>query len=186
MTLQRRHFLALGTVVRRPLPPGLPRPAAAVEHGPVPRYRWRNVEIVGGGFVTGIVHHPKKRGLVYVRTDIGGAAGLDPRTRRSVQLLEWVGWGEETASLTGVESLALNPRDPSRLYLAVGTYTNEWSPINGAILRSTDQGRTFRRTDLPFKLGGNEPGRSMGERLAVDPCDGTDPVLRYAQPGSVA
>jgi hypothetical protein len=128
------------------------------------------VEIVGGGFVTGIIHHPKRRGLVYSRTDIGGAARLDLRTQRWVQLLAWVGW--EDWSLTGVESLALDPQDPSRLYLAVGTYTNEWSPINGAILRSTDQGRTFQRTDLPFKLGGNEPGRSMGERLAVDPRDG--------------
>jgi hypothetical protein len=147
----------------------LPQPAAAVQR-PSGRYRWRNVEIVGGGFVTGIIHHPNQRGLVYARTDIGGAARLDQRTRRWVQLLEWVGL--EDWSLTGVESLALDPQDPSRLYLAVGTYTNEWSPINGAILRSTDQGRTFRRTDLPFKLGGNEPGRSMGERLAVDPRDG--------------
>ncbi|MEU7476427.1 hypothetical protein AB0A63_10620 [Lentzea sp. NPDC042327] len=37
--------------------------------------------------------------------------------------------------------------------------------------RSTDQGRTFQRTDLPFKLGANEDGRSMGERLAIDPAD---------------
>lgn len=168
MSLPRRHFLALGTGAAAVA--AWPQPASASpEHGSG-RYRWRNVEIVGGGFVTGIVHHPAQRGLVYVRTDIGGAARLDPRTRRWVQLLEWVGL--EDWSLTGVESLALDPRDPSRLFLAVGTYTNEWSPINGAILRSKDQGRTFQRTDLPFKLGGNEPGRSMGERLAVDPCDG--------------
>ncbi|ONI75680.1 carbohydrate-binding protein [Kribbella sp. ALI-6-A] len=175
MTLPRRHFLTLGTgAAAVAAVAAWPEPAAAVAeagagHG-AGRYRWRNVEIVGGGFVTGIVHHPKQRGLVYARTDIGGAARLDPRTRRWVQLLEWVSFADW--SLTGVESLALDPQDPSRLYLAVGTYTNEWSPINGAILRSTNQGRTFRRTDLPFKLGGNEPGRSMGERLAVDPCDG--------------
>ncbi|MDX6259811.1 MAG: xyloglucan-specific exo-beta,4-glucanase [Kribbellaceae bacterium] len=168
MTLQRRHFLGLGAGAAVAAAAS-PQSAAAVR-GPSGRYRWRNVEIVGGGFVTGIIHHPGRRGLVYARTDIGGAARLDQRTRRWVQLLEWVGF--EDWSLTGVESLALDPQDPSRLYLAVGTYTNEWSPINGAILRSTDQGRTFRRTDLPFKLGGNEPGRSMGERLAVDPGEG--------------
>jgi len=55
------------------------------------------------------------------------------------------------------------------VYLAVGTYTNEWSSQNGAILRSDDQGRTFRRFDLPFKVGNNMPGRGMGERLAIDP-----------------
>ena len=40
---------------------------------------------------------------------------------------------------------------------------------NGAILRSSDQGRTFQRIDLPFKVGSNMPGRGMGERLAIDP-----------------
>ncbi|QNE16920.1 carbohydrate-binding protein [Kribbella qitaiheensis] len=169
MNLPRRHFLALGSAAAVAVTAST-QPAAATRYRQSEGYRWRNVEIVGGGFVTGIIHHPKQRGLVYARTDIGGAARLDPRTQRWVQLLAWVGLRDW--SLTGVESLAIDPADPSRLFLAVGTYTNEWSPINGAILRSTDQGRTFRRTDLPFKLGGNEPGRSMGERLAVDPCDG--------------
>ncbi len=73
-------------------------------------------------------------------------------------------------NLLGIESLATDPVDPNRLYLASGTYINDWAG-NGAILRSTDQGRTFQRTDLPFKLGGNEDGRSMGERLTVDPSD---------------
>ena len=59
--------------------------------------------------------------------------------------------------------------DPNRLYIAAGTYTNEWTDMNGAILRSTDRGKTFKHTNLPFKLGGNMPGRSMGERLAIDP-----------------
>ncbi|MFI5694179.1 carbohydrate-binding protein [Kribbella sp. NPDC051586] len=161
----RRQFLALGT--------GTAMLAATAGHAQAAasnRYRWRNVEIVGGGFVTGITHHPGQRGLVYARTDIGGAVRFDNRTQRWVQLLHWIGWDEW--NWTGVESLAVDPADPRRLYLAVGTYTNEWSPINGAILRSGDQGRTFVRTDLPFKLGGNEPGRSMGERLAVDPHDG--------------
>src|SRR5690606_15418632 len=40
---------------------------------------------------------------------------------------------------------------------------------NGAVLRSTDRGETWRVSELPFKLGGNMPGRGMGERLAVDP-----------------
>jgi hypothetical protein len=31
-------------------------------------YIWRDVEIVGGGFVPGIVVNPRERGLVYART----------------------------------------------------------------------------------------------------------------------
>ncbi|MBV9791229.1 MAG: xyloglucanase [Chloroflexi bacterium] len=131
------------------------------------RYTWRNVEIVGGGFVTGIVFNPTQRDLVYARTDIGGAYRLDPTTRRWIPLTDWV--SSEEWNLLGIESLATDPVDPRRVYLAAGTYTNDWSPMNGAILRSKDQGATWQRTDLPFKLGGNMPGRSMGERLMVDP-----------------
>jgi len=132
-------------------------------------YDWRNVEIVGGGFVTGILTHPKERDLVYARTDIGGAYRWNPRTSRWVPLMDWL--TRKDWNLYGVESFAVDRRDPNRLYVAVGTYDNSWGGP-GAILRSTDRGRTWRRTDLPFKNGGNMPGRSIGERLAVDPTDG--------------
>jgi photosystem II stability/assembly factor-like uncharacterized protein len=71
----------------------------------------------------------------------------------------------------GVESIAVDPSDANRVYLACGTYTNPRTP-NGAILRSDDRGKTFHRTDVPFKFGGNEDGRGNGERLQVDPGDG--------------
>ena len=82
-------------------------------------------------------------------------------------LLDWL--GIEDDNLMGVESIALDPHDPNRVYLACGTYTS--SP-NSAILISDNQGRTFRRTNVPFPMGGNENGRADGERLAVDPNDG--------------
>src|SRR6185436_19934014 len=66
------------------------------------------------------------------------------------------------------ESLAIHPTDPNKVYLAVGTYTQDWANA-GAMLRSSDRGKTWQVTALPFKLGGNENGRSNGERLAVDP-----------------
>lgn len=136
-------------------------------HATRPRYSWRNAEIVGGGFVPGIVFNQAEPGLVYARTDIGGAYRLDKRTQHWIPLLDWVGW--EQWGWTGVASLATDTVDPDRLYLAVGTYTNDWDPNNGAILRSRDRGRTFKACPLPFKLGGNMPGRGMGERLAIDP-----------------
>src|SRR5678816_2704231 len=72
-------------------------------------------------------------------------------------------------NLTGVISIASDPVNTNNLYIAAGTYTNSWTTQNGAILRSTDRGATWQRTMLPFKLGGNMPGRGPGERLAVDP-----------------
>ncbi len=102
-----------------------------------------------------------------VLTGATATAERDGRQGRWVQLLNWV--SADNWNLSGVESLATDPVDPNRLVLAVGTYTNVFTPQNGAIMRSTDQGRTFRTTMLPFKNGSNMPGRSMGERLAIDP-----------------
>lgn len=132
-------------------------------------YRWHNVPVGGGGFVSGLVFHPGEKGLLYARTDMGGAYRWLPDERRWQPLLDWM--GEEDKGRFGVESIALDPADPERVYLAVGTYTTERSG-NAAILRSSDRGRSFARSELPFKLGANELGRGNGERLAVDPNDG--------------
>ena len=149
---------------------GFGSPVRADEGGagapPAVPYVWRNVEIVGGGFVSGIIFHPTKQGVVYARTDIGGPYRWNTKTKRWIPLLDWL--PPEDWNLYGAESIGLDPTDANRVYVAAGTYTNDWAG-NGAILRSTDQGKTWRRTDMPFKLGGNMDGRSIGERLAVDP-----------------
>ncbi|MGM9485447.1 exo-alpha-sialidase [Roseateles sp. NT4] len=142
--------------------------AVAAPPADVP-YAWKPVAIVGGGFVDGIVFQPAVPGLAYARTDMGGAYRRDTATGPWQPLLDWLPLKD--VNLMGVESLAIDPNDADALYLACGTYTNPAVP-NGAVLRSHDRGHTFQRTDLPFKLGGNEGGRGNGERLAVDPNDG--------------
>ncbi|RPI03792.1 MAG: exo-alpha-sialidase [Ignavibacteriae bacterium] len=132
-------------------------------------YSWKSVQIVGGGFVDGIIFHPTAHDVCYCRTDMGGAYRRNINTMRWEPLLDWLSY--EDRNLMGVESIAVDPSDPDRVYLACGTYTLPQVP-NGAILRSSDRGSTFQRTDLPFKLGANENGRGNGERLAVDPNDG--------------
>ena len=132
-------------------------------------YTWKSVQIVGGGFVDGIVFHPTAKGVRYARTDMGGAYRWNGQTKRWDPLLDWVPY--EDLNLMGVESIAVDPADPDRVYLACGTYTNGGTP-DGAILRSRDRGKTFERTNVPFKFGGNEDGRGNGERLSVDPNDG--------------
>ncbi|MFG2167728.1 cellulose binding domain-containing protein [Micromonospora chersina] len=139
-------------------------PAAAASAEP---YSWKNVRIDGGGFVPGIIFNQTEKNLIYARTDIGGAYRWEQSTQSWTPLLDWVGadrWG-----WNGVVSLATDPVQTNRVYAAVGMYTNDWDPNNGAILRSTDKGATWQATALPFKNGGNMPGRGMGERLAVDP-----------------
>ncbi|GAA3865305.1 RICIN domain-containing protein [Streptomyces lacrimifluminis] len=131
-------------------------------------YEWRNVFIGGTGFVTGVVFHPAVKGLAYARTDMGGAYRWDDGAARWIPLLDWVSQADQ--NLLGVESLAIDPARPNRLYLALGTYSQTWAD-NGAFLRSDDRGATWTRTDLKVKLGSNEDGRGTGERLLLDPRD---------------
>ncbi|WP_391858527.1 xyloglucanase [Streptomyces rugosispiralis] len=149
--------------------PAAARPEAAPARGTAQAdaYTWKNVRVDGGGFVPGIVFNRKEKNLAYARTDIGGAYRWDQSGKRWVPLLDsldWDHWG-----WTGVVSLASDSVDPNKVYVAAGTYTNSWDPGNGAILRSSNRGASWQSTTLPFKLGGNMPGRGMGERLAVDP-----------------
>ncbi|GAA3986647.1 cellulose binding domain-containing protein [Streptomyces plumbiresistens] len=130
-------------------------------------YTWKNARVDGGGFVPGIVFNRTEKDLAYARTDIGGAYRWQESTKTWTPLLDSVGW--DNWGHTGVASLASDSVDPDKVYAAVGTYTNSWDPGNGAVLRSSDRGASWQKTDLPFKLGGNMPGRGMGERLAVDP-----------------
>ncbi|WP_304608328.1 cellulose binding domain-containing protein [Isoptericola luteus] len=132
-------------------------------------YAWGNVEIVGGGFVPGIVFNQGEAGLAYARTDVGGAYRLDPGSQRWTPLLDHVGWDDWNRS--GVLSIAPDTVDTDNVYAMVGSYTNSWDPGNGAVLRSSDRGETWAATPLPFQVGGNMPGRGMGERLVVDPHD---------------
>jgi hypothetical protein len=141
-------------------------------------YTWKNVRIDGGGFVPGIIFNQTEANLIYARTDIGGAYRWDQTNQKWIPLLDWVGqnnWG-----YNGVVSLATDPVQTSKVYAAVGMYTNAWDPNNGAILRSSDKGATWLTTPLPFKLGGNMPGRGMGERLAIDP--NRNSVLYFGAP----
>ncbi len=132
-------------------------------------YAWHNVAIVAGGFMPGIEFDPAKAGLAYARADMGGAYRWDASQKIWIPLLDFSGIADWNNY--GIESLAVDPSDRNRVYLAAGTYTNQWS-TGSRMLRSADQGRTWKSVDMPFKMGGNEDGRSMGERLAVDPHDG--------------
>jgi hypothetical protein len=135
------------------------QPAAAA-------YTWDNVAIGGGGFVSAVIPS-KTQGIVYARTDVGGAYRWDNTNARWVPLLDWV--AEDQIGYLGVDSLAVDPKNAANVYMHVGI-----SYFNGgksAILRSTDYGATFSITDVTsqFKAHGNGMGRQNGERLVVDP-----------------
>jgi photosystem II stability/assembly factor-like uncharacterized protein len=155
-------------------------PAAASPASAVP-YSWRNASIVAGGFVDGLVFSDAQRGLAYARTDIGGAYRWDAAARKWTPLIDFTGFNDWNE--LGVESIAADPRNAGKVWVATGEYTQPWaSPPNGEILRSANQGRTWQAADLPIQLASNQDGRDMGERLAVDPSD--DKVLYLASPAN--
>ena len=124
-------------------------------------YNWRNVVIGGGGFSPNIIFSPAEKGLAYLRTDVGGIYRWDAKEQRWIPLEDAI-WND---SYYGIESIAPDPKDANTVYVAAGMYS--FAPA--AILRSNNRGQTWDIVPVPFKMGGNEDGRGMGERLAVDP-----------------
>lgn len=126
-----------------------------------------NVVMGGGGYVTGIISCPGQQNLFYAKTDVGGAYRWDEPTQSWIPLLDWNSQNETTYQ--GVESLAIDPSSPGKLYILAGT--SYWNGGTTAILRSSDYGATFSITDVTskFKANGNGSDRQKGETLAVDP-----------------
>ena len=146
-------------------------------HGQTSTFAWKNVDIQGMGYVTGMVIHPLPPYDIYIRTDVGGAYRYDRAAGRWLPLLDRFGTAD---SAFGVESIAVDPNDPNTVYAAVamnrvytatgGGYYSEttW----GEVLVSHSRGVWWTRTGMPpvVYMGPNDSYRgTTGERLAVDP-----------------
>ncbi|MFA9216976.1 MAG: GDSL-type esterase/lipase family protein [Sphingomonadaceae bacterium] len=133
-------------------------------------YSWGNVAMGGTGFVSGLVTSKTEPGLVYARTDVGGAYRWDQRLARWVALTDWV--SDSETGLLGIEAIALDPSAPAKVYMLAGTSYHNGGKT--AILKSDDYGRSFTKIDVSqqFKAHGNGMGRNTGEKLQVDPADG--------------
>ncbi|MGA2059768.1 MAG: hypothetical protein ABSG67_04755 [Thermoguttaceae bacterium] len=128
-------------------------------------YDWNSVTIKANGFIDGIVYNPAAPNTVYIHTDMGGAYRWDQTANEWMPMLDWAQYNDWSPQNLGVETLAVDPTNANRVYMAVGTYN---SPT--AIMRSTDGGRTWLRTDVSGILSnGNGSARNAGERMNVDP-----------------
>jgi hypothetical protein len=132
-------------------------------------YDWQTIPLQGGGFVDGFLYHPKKAGILYARTDVGGMYRYDYNHARWLPLMD--GFGKEDWDCFGIMTMAVDQQKPERLYATCGLYLSDRVP-DGAVVRSEDMGASWQITRLPgVKLGGNAMGRGTGERLQVDPSD---------------
>lgn len=134
---------------------------AHTEPAPAQRYQWKNVALGAGGFAPNIIFSRAEKDLAYLRTDMGGAYRWDGKRQRWMPLQD----SNAVSSYMGIESIATDPKDPGVVYLAAGmNHRGE-----AAIWRSADRGEHWSVIPVPFKMGGNENGRGLGERLAIDP-----------------
>jgi hypothetical protein len=144
-------------------------------------YRWSNVAMGGGGYVTAVVPSQTQQGLFYARTDVGGAYRWDVAKGRWIPLLDGV--SEDDVGLLSVDAIALDPRNSAVVYLLAGVpYFSNGKTV---VMRSTDYGATFSRiTDVSslFRANGNGLGRGNGEKMQVDP--GNSNVLYIGSRGN--
>jgi photosystem II stability/assembly factor-like uncharacterized protein len=124
-------------------------------------YAWKNVKVGGGGYIPGLIFSPVEKGLAYLRSDMGGIYRWDDKTKIWLPLQD----NNSEPNFRGIESIAPDPVDGAVVYAAVGTYRGGPS----AILKSNDRGDHWQLIPVSFRMGGNEEGRDLGERLAVDP-----------------
>ena len=151
--------VAVGVVVQTATSPAQ---AAAAD-----TYTSKNAQIDGGGFVPGIVFNRTEKNLAYARTDIGGAYRWDQATKTWTPLLGLGRLGQLGPHRRRQPRHRL--RRPEQGVRGRRHVHQQLGPEQrrGPALRRP--GRDLAGADLPFKLGGNMPGRGMGERLAVDP-----------------
>jgi hypothetical protein len=126
---------------------------------------WNTVPLGGGGFVTGLASNADGS-VFYCRTDVGGAFRWVP-TGDVAGNGSWVSlsdaivpFGTAGASgMMGVESIATDPSNLNRVYMAAG---------NGIYI-SDNQGGSWTLISPTIGMLPNGGYRSCGERLAVDP-----------------
>ncbi len=122
-------------------------------------YHWKNVAIGGGSYVTGITFHPKEKGLVYIKTDIGGCYRWNEPEGRWIPLTDHFTIDQGGC---GGQTIAIDPGNTEVVYISVR---------RGTLLKSTDRGETWIESNLNTPMHGNGDLRWAGERLVVNPFD---------------
>ncbi len=141
-------------------------------------FTWKNVNIQGMGYVTGMVIHEKAPHHRYVRTDVGGVYRYDGTSASWVNLSDK--YSRDQREISDVESVAVDVTNVNRVWKAAPlgrALAPNGSDIEfkGEVHFSDDRGATWKPTGLASKnvmMEGNGEFRGMaGERLLIDPFD---------------
>ena len=135
-------------------------------------YEYKNAPIPGGGYVTGLLYHPRQPGILYARTDIGGVYRYDYEKKHWKSLIDGVSM--EDISETFPIACALDENHPEYLYIMSGINGQGY----GKFSISEDYGETFIHKKIPVTVHGNLCGRGTGYRLVADKKD--ENILYFA------
>lgn len=143
-------------------------------------YKYHNLPIPGGGYVTGFAFHPREKDIFYCRTDIGGTYRYHYEKETWESLIDHVNLYslEETYPI----AIALDPARPERLLAASGIFTGD-STDTGVFSISNDYGKHFEKKEIPTMVHGNLNGRGTGMRLVVSAQDGNTVYFASQQGG---
>jgi xyloglucan-specific exo-beta-1,4-glucanase len=154
-----------------------PAPEAFAQTSATP-FTWKNVNIQGMGYVTGMVIQEKAPYNRYVRTDVGGVYRYDGTSATWVNLSDK--YSRNQNEISDVESIAVDAVNVNRIWKAAPlgrALAPNGSDIEfkGEVHVSDDRGATWKPTGLASKnvmMEGNGEFRGMaGERLLIDPFD---------------
>lgn len=125
-------------------------------------YVQRSVGFQGGGWVTGLALH-KASGILYARTDVGGAYRSDDGGGNWT----WLTGRIEAPGVWSTQGLATNQSDQSGNTVLLGVGGGVVTPYTG-VYKSTDGGRTFRQTLAGVAFNGANALRHSADALVID------------------
>jgi xyloglucan-specific exo-beta-1,4-glucanase len=130
-------------------------------------WRFKNINLQGMGFVSGIAVHPKSKDI-YVRTDVGGAYRWDAAQS------SWLPITDGKIESYNVEALALNPSEENEVFIVVGNKSA------GRMYKSVNKGITWELlAGFSYFVEGNGYWRNDDPRLSIDP-NNAGKIMFYA------
>ena len=130
---------------------------------------WQNVQIGGGGWVTGLTASTTGS-AIYARTDVGGAYAWDGAKNSWRPITKSLpNDSANSGPLEGIGSIAVDPVNAHRVFIAAGTYT--YNNPSGIYVPGNARAATptWTAVDATIRVNGKSKGRPFGERLVVDP-----------------